>query len=135
MLHNYDLETAAQMKINIPIAKDGHQKSPAMQKKTPIVIKHPLDSFGLIGCPQCGHFSADFETSLLQAGQVIRSAIDYLLVYIFSVHLVSSTVVKPNFLQTLDRAFACVGCSIYLAVRNETLLCRTAIPPTFDLQL
>ena len=66
---------AAQMKTRIAIMKAGHQKNPIKQRITPIAIKHPLDSFGLIGCPQCGHFSAAFETSLLQAGQVINPAI------------------------------------------------------------
>jgi hypothetical protein len=59
----------------------GHQKNPAMMKTAPMKIKHPLDSFFLIGCPQCGHISATLETSLLQAGHVISEVIsDYSLV-------------------------------------------------------
>jgi hypothetical protein len=57
--------------------KAGHQNSPIRQSPTPIKIRHPLDFFGLIGCPQCGHFSAELETSLLQAGQVIRPSIGF----------------------------------------------------------
>ena len=73
---SYDLSTAAQMKTRIAMLKAGNQKSPVTQRRAPIAIKHPLDFFGLIGCPQFGHFSAECETSLLQAGQVINPAIE-----------------------------------------------------------
>jgi hypothetical protein len=119
------------MKISIAIMKAGHQKSPMTHSPTPIAIKQPLDSFGLIGCPQCGHFSADFETSLLQAGQVIKSAIDCLSVYIFSVHrFVARALGEPNLLANFGCAVARAVCPMCLAVRNETVLCRAALPPT-----
>jgi hypothetical protein len=73
------LETAAQINIKMAMIKTGHQNSPTRQSPTPIAIKHPLDFFGLIGCPQCGHFSADFDTSFLQAGQVIKLVMIYVI--------------------------------------------------------
>jgi hypothetical protein len=85
---NYDLSTAAQMKIRMAMIRAGHQNSPTAQKKTPIAIKQPLDSFDLIGCPQCGHFSADFESSLLQAGQVISPVI----YFFFAIYLFQSLI-------------------------------------------
>ena len=79
----YPLDTAAQMKISIAIMNAGHQKNPTTTINTPKAMRQPLDSFGFIGCPQCGHFSAAFEASLLHAGQVISPAILFWISQIF----------------------------------------------------
>lgn len=96
MFHNYDLETAAQMKIKIPMMKDGHQNRPAMQKTTPIAIKHPLDSFGLIGCHSAGTSQQILKLLDCKQRQVIKSAIDYLSVYIFQFIVLSSVRSPPT---------------------------------------